>query len=325
MEATSPNELLQGQPVILEAMPNLVDLNHHKIIVVIPSYNEERFIGSVVLKILRFPVTVIVVDDGSSDETAAVAAAAGAIVVRQEVNQGKGAALNLGFIKARELGPDAIVMIDADGQHLPEELPRVVHPVLANEADIVVGSRYLFHTSHVPAHRVLGHLLFRWLTSFASGIAITDTQSGYRAFSPRAFHLVNFHSRGFSVESEMQFMAHEHGLRVAEVPITVRYTDPPKRSVMRQGLTVLNGVIKLTGQYRPLLFFGLPGVLLLLLGIGWGFGVVETFSKIHILPVGNTLITVLLSILGMTMFSTGVILHSIRGLLTDLLQKDDNA
>lgn len=154
----------------------------------------------------------------------------------------------------------------------------------------------------------------------ASGIAITDTQSGYRAFSQRAFNLVNFHSRGFSVESEMQFMVHDHGLRIAEVPITIRYTDPPKRSVIQQGLTVLNGILKLTGQYRPLLFFGVPGFVTLMMGAAWGLGVIESFSHGHILPVGNTLISVMLSILGMTLLSTGVILHSVRGLLTDLLQ-----
>lgn len=292
-----------------------------RIVVIIPSYNEERFIGSVVLKLLRFPVSVIVVDDGSTDETGDVAAAAGAMVVRQPSNQGKGAALNAGFQQARELNPDAIVIIDADGQHLPEELPRVVQPILDDAADIVVGSRYLSHTSSVPAHRVVGHLLFRWLTSLASGIAISDTQSGYRAFSPRAFQQANFHSHGFSVESEMQFMAFEHGLRVAEVPITIRYSDPPKRSVVAQGLGVLNGLLKLSGQYRPLLFFGLPGLLILFVGIIWGVRVVETFSRIGQLPVGNTMITVMLSIIGITMFSTGVILHSIRGLLNDMLQK----
>jgi glycosyltransferase involved in cell wall biosynthesis len=292
----------------------------HKIVVVIPSYNEERFIGSVVLKLLRYPVQVIVVDDGSSDETGAVAAAAGAMVVRQVMNQGKGAALNAGFIKARDLNPSVIVVIDADGQHLPEELPLVVQPVVDGTADIVIGSRYLDHVSQVPAHRVLGHLLFRWLTSIASGITIGDTQSGYRAFSPRAFAQINFHSRGFSVESEMQFMAHEHGLRVTEVPITIRYPDPPKRSVIHQGLTVLNGVLKLTGQYRPLLFFGFPGALISILGIIWGVVVIDTFSKSHVLPVGYTLISVMFTLLGMTMFSTGLILHSVRGLLNDLLK-----
>lgn len=310
---------LRNQRIVKEVPGDLVDFLNHKVVVVIPSYNEERFIGSVVLKLRRYPVTIIVVDDGSSDETAAVAESAGATVLRQPTNQGKGAAVNIGFRKAWEMNPDVIVMIDADGQHLPEELPTVVSPVLSGEADIVVGSRYLNQASHVPVQRILGHLLFSWLTGIASGMVIGDTQSGYRAFSPRAFHLVNFHSRGFSVESEMQFMAHAQGLRVAEVPITVRYTDPAKRSVIRQGLTVLNGIFKLTGQYRPLLFFGLPGLIIMLMGITIGFGVVDIFTRSHQLAVGYTLFSVLLSIFGVTIFSTGVILHSIRGLLADAL------
>lgn len=319
METVSSLVNLRRKSAVVEEPLKPVNFAAHKIVVVIPAYNEERFIGSVVLKLLRDPITVIVVDDGSTDDTASVASSAGAIVIQQTKNQGKGAALNIGFAKAREFKPDVIAMIDADGQHLPEELPRVVQPILDGEADIVIGSRYIRQTSHVPGHRVLGHLIFRWLTNVTSGIIVSDTQSGYRAFSPRAFELVNFHSRGFSVESEMQFLAHEHGLRVSEVPITIRYTDPPKRSVIHQGITVLNGVLKLTGQYRPLLFFGFPGFILMLGGIIWGLVVMDIFSKSHILPIGYTLVSVLLAILGMTLCSTGIILHSVRGLLSDLL------
>lgn len=321
METVTIMENLQ-KPCELGTNLDSITFRNKRIVVIVPAYNEERFIGSVVLKLLRFPVSVIVVDDGSADETTTIASAAGAMVVRLEQNSGKAAALNAGFTQARALDPDVIVMIDADGQHLPEELPSVIQPILNEEADIAIGSRYISPSGRVPAHRVMGHLLFRLLTGLASGVAVVDTQSGYRAFSPRAFRLVNFHARGFSVESEMQFMAHEHGLRVTEVPITIRYTDPPKRSVFRQGLAVLNGVLRLTGQYRPLLFFGAPGFLLLLMGIAWGVAVINIFSRIHVLPIGYTLISVLLSLLGMTMLSTGVILHSVRGLMLDLFKHE---
>lgn len=289
-----------------------------RIVVIIPSYNEERFIGSVVLKLLRFPVTVIVVDDGSTDGTASVADAAGAVIVHLPCNQGKAAALNAGFQHARELNPDVIVIIDADGQHLPEELPRVVQPVLDGVADIAVGSRYLSIKNHVPAQRVFGHLLFKWLTSVASGEEITDTQSGYRSFSPRAFKLIDFRSPGFSVESEMQFLAHELDLRMVEVPISVQYTDPPKRSLIQQGWSVLNGVLKLTEQYHPLLFFGVTGFILFIAGITWGFWVLERFVITHHLATGYAMVCLLLIIVGLLMMSTGIILQSIRGELQDI-------
>jgi glycosyltransferase involved in cell wall biosynthesis len=201
--------------------------------VVIPAHNEGRFIGSVVLKTLHHPVDVIVVDDGSTDDTAAIAEAAGACVVRHPRNLGKAAALNTGICEARARHPEAIVVIDGDGQHLPEQLPIVACPVLEGRADIVVGSRYLQKGCRVPRARLIGHRFFNLLTRSASGVAVSDSQSGYRAFSPRAYNADLFHCEGFAVEAEMQFLAHEHGLRLAEVPITVRYSDPPKRRVNR--------------------------------------------------------------------------------------------
>jgi glycosyltransferase involved in cell wall biosynthesis len=294
--------------------------NPARILVIAPAYNEERFIGSVVLKLLRFPVTVVVVDDGSSDETAHIAAQAGAVVVRQPTNLGKAAALNAGFQKALEYDPDVIVTIDSDGQHLPEELIHVIEPILEQKADIVIGSRYLEKTSDVPAARVWGHRFFNLLNHAASGVPVTDSQSGYRAFSRRIYECGEiFHSNGFTVESEMQFIAHELGLSVVEVPITIRYTDKPKRSAFSQGLWVLNGIVKLVGQYRPLLFFSLAGLVLLAFGMGWGLYVIYRFNQVHQLAVGTALLSILCSILGVTCFSTGIILHSVRGLITDLL------
>lgn len=293
------------------------------IVAVIPAYNEERFIGSVVLKVRSHAATVIVVDDGSSDGTAQVASAAGALVVQLSQNQGKGAALNTGFRLAREYNPRAVVTLDADGQHLPEELAQVAGPILSGEADIVIGSRYLQRTSEVPRHRILGHWAFNLLTRVSSGVKATDSQSGFRAFSPAAIEKIDFRSAGFSVESEIQFIAHENGLRLVDVPITIRYTDRPKRPVLSQGLTVLNGVLKLTGQYRPMLFFGLVGGIVLAGGVFMGLDVANTFDRTHQLAVGHALISILLSMVGTLLLSTGFTLFSIRGLLVDMLSREE--
>jgi glycosyltransferase involved in cell wall biosynthesis len=290
------------------------------VVAVIPAYNEERFVGSVVLRTLKLATTVLVVDDGSSDETAAVAEAAGAVVVRHGQNRGKGEALNTGFRAARALRPEAVVTLDADGQHLPEELGLVVAPVLEGRADIVVGSRYLQSAFHVPRHRVLGHRFFNLLSNSVSGVAVTDSQSGFRAFSPRALAALSFSSRSFSVESEMQLLAREHRLRVEEVPIVIQYLDRPKRSVLGHGLNVLSGILRLAGQYRPLFFFGVPGLVLLIAGIVWGALVVDIYRTFQTLPVGYTLLTGLLMTIGTLSLFTGLILHSVRGLLIDLVR-----
>lgn len=305
------------------AVPNpLVDFTTHLIVVIIPAYNEERFIASVVLKMLRYPVKVIVVDDGSTDDTAIIAQAAGATVIRHPANRGKGQALNTGFTAGRSLNPAAIVVIDADGQHLPEQLTEVVRPVIAGEADIVVGSRYLSpDNGGVPRQRVLGHWFFNQATRMLSGVKVTDSQSGFRAFSPKAYNADLFHSSDFSVESEMQFLARQFDLRVKEVPITIRYTDKPKRSVWQQGMVVLNGLLRLTGQYRPLLFFGGTGLLVMLSGLGLGLVVVDIYSRVRQLAVGYAILSVLLTIIGMLGLATGIILHSVRGLLYEMLDR----
>ncbi len=289
------------------------------IVAVIPSHNEARFIGSVVLAARKYADVVVVVDDGSQDATAEIAEAAGAIVVRHEHNRGKGAALNSGFRKARELGARAIATLDGDGQHVVEQMPLVLAPVLQGEADIVVGSRYLDKTSTVPLHRVLGHRAFTWLTNVVSGVPVTDSQSGFRAFSAKAARAIDFASTGFAVESEMQLVARERGLKVLEAPIHILYQDQAKRPAVAHGLQVLNGVLRLVGQYRPLLFFAVPGLIVLLAGLAWGAWVVQIYRRNQTLAVGYALLSVLLSTVGSLSLFSGIILHSVRGLLLSLV------
>jgi len=292
---------------------------NHKIVVLIPAHNEERFIGSVIIKARKYTDTIIVIDDGSTDGTAEVAEAAGAEVLRHEVNQGKGVALNTGFSRARVLNPCVVVTIDGDGQHMVDEIPQVILPVLNDCADIVVGSRYLEMKSEVPIHRVWGHRIFNFVSTQASGIPITDSQSGFRAFSSRALSVINFSSNGFSVESEMQLLAREHHLRVDEVSITIQYLDKPKRSVITQGMAVMTGILRLVGQYRPLLFFGVPGSALIVVGLVWGLLGIDIYRRFQTYPFGSIFGSTLAVTLGALAVFTGVVLHSVRGLLLDLV------
>lgn len=287
-------------------------------VVVIPAYNEERFIGSVVLKTRQIVNTVIVVDDGSRDSTAAIAAAAGAVVVKHEGNKGKGVALNTGFLKAKEYTPEVVITLDGDWQHMPEEMALVAAPILEGGADIVVGSRYLEKSSDVPVQRVIGHWGFTSLTNIVSGVSLTDSQSGYRAFSPAALDALTFSSNSFSVESEMQFLAKDHKLKVVEVPITIRYVDKPKRNVLGHGFVVLNGILRLVAQHRPLLFFAVPGVFTLLAGLLLGVWVVYNYALYETLAVGTALIVVIMMLTGAFLLFTGIVLHSIRVVVAEI-------
>jgi glycosyltransferase involved in cell wall biosynthesis len=291
------------------------------LIAIIPAYNEDRFIGSVVLKARCHAADVIVVDDGSSDLTADVAQAAGARVVRHARNLGKSAALNSGLDLARAQSPEAVVFLDGDGQHHPADIPRLAAPVLNGEADMVVGSRYLERANAAPRWRQAGQMALTAVTNSLSGKPLTDSQSGFRAFGPRALEQLRFSQSSFTAESEMQFLAREHGWKVLEVPVGMNYAEGPKRNPFIHGMGVVDGILRLAGQTRPLLYFGGLGAFLLVAGLTLGWYVVVLFDARGELAVGYALITVLLAIVGTLSISTGIILHSVRALLLTLIER----
>jgi glycosyltransferase involved in cell wall biosynthesis len=297
-----PPTLLIGEPVVAA----------------IPAYNEERFIGSVVLWAKRFVDLVLVIDDGSTDRTSELAEAAGAIVCRQEMNRGKGQAVNVAFREARRLRASALVLIDGDGQHRPEEIATVLEPVLAGTADMVVGSRFLTVRSSIPAYRKVGQHALTLATNLGSGVRLTDSQSGFRAFSRAAIDALSFRGAGFSVESEMQFLVREHRLQVVEVPISVVYEEPAKRNPIAHGMAVIHGIVRLVSQGRPLFFFGVPGLLLAFLGLAVGGNVVRIYDAHHELAIGYGMLSLLLTVVGVLSVFTGIVLHALRGFVVDL-------
>ncbi|PJF32278.1 MAG: glycosyltransferase family 2 protein [Candidatus Thermofonsia Clade 1 bacterium] len=286
------------------------------LIAVIPAFNEDRFIASVVLKARRHVDHVIVVDDGSQDETAWLAEAAGAEVIRQ-ANSGKAAALNTGLAAAQARNAAAVILLDGDGQHDPNDIPRLLEPIQRGAADLVVGSRFMGLASNTPRWRIIGQQALTALTNAASGVALSDSQSGFRALSQRALSLMNFTSRGFSVESEMQFLMRQHNLQALEVPIRVNYDEKPKRNPFAHGFQVLTGVLRLVGQHRPLFFFGVTGMLAILIGLILGASVVSTYNTYSSLALGTALIAITLCIIGVFAIFTGVILHTIRAYMTE--------
>jgi hypothetical protein len=147
---------------------------------------------------------------------------------------------------------------------------------------------------------------------------VSDSQSGYRAFSARALAELSFGQGGFSIESEMQFQAREHKLRVVEVPIKVIYAERAKRNPISHGMQVVNGILRMLGQTRPLMYFGMVGLSLFASGLALGLYIVDIYTKTHLLAVGYGLITVLLCVTGMSLFFAGVILHSTREMMVEL-------
>jgi glycosyltransferase involved in cell wall biosynthesis len=288
------------------------------VIAIIPAFNEERHVGSVVLRLRHVLDTVLVVNDGSSDATEEVARLAGAQVISHPINQGYGAAIQTGLSAAQKLEPRAVVLMDADGQHRVEDLCDLVRPILDNEADVAVGSRFADDRTQVPRMRKVAQHGLTWLTNIGSGVKLTDSQSGMRAFGPRALEALLLSSSSMSAASEMQFLAGDAQLRVCEVPIEIRYFGDVKRSAVAQGLDVLNGIIRLVSLRRPLLFFGFPGMVLVVVGVWLALDAVLTFDRTHILLVGQSIFAVAFAIVGVLSLFTAIMLNALQGLRNEL-------
>lgn len=206
-----------------------------KTFAIIPALNEHAHLPGVVERTLRFVDEVVVVDDGSSRPLAkSLPNHEHLTVLRHRINLGKGAALTTGIEYAARHGANAVVLIDADGQHDPDEIPRLLEPLQNNTADIVFGVR-TFHTT-MPAMAKLGNVFLTTMLTGLFGIKVSDTQSGYRAFLTSVFPKLRWRSPRYAVETEMIVNAGKYHLRSREVPITTIYLDSYK------GTTVLDGI-----------------------------------------------------------------------------------
>jgi len=192
-----------------------------KVVAIIPALNAERTIARVVAEARRQIEPVVVVDDGSSDATGEVARAVGAIVLRHDVNRGKGGALKTGFSWALEQGYDAVITLDADGQHLASEIPKFLE---MEDADLVIGGRaHLFE--HMLPRRRNANRFSAWCISMCSGVPITDSQSGFRRYSGRLLRALKLHTDGFDLESEIIVLAGRRGLKIITIPIDLGFVD----------------------------------------------------------------------------------------------------
>ena len=282
---------------------------------IIPAFNEEVSIGSIVLKTKNYADHVIVVDDGSIDDTAEIAKSAGAEVIRHSRNRGKGKALKTGFDEAKKNGTKIIVTIDADGQHDPSEIPKVVGPILAREADMVIGSRYL-NGNNIPLYRRIGQRVLDHATNLNSGSNIIDTQSGFRAFDIGIVQNFLFGQNGFSIESEMLAEAANARLKIKEVDIGVRYdVDCSTENPLVHGMKVLINILQDMEFRRPLYYFTIPGIILGTIGLGMGLSFLQDFYNGGNLYFGPTLLMISLTLIGLFLAFTGIILHSISRLI----------
>jgi glycosyltransferase involved in cell wall biosynthesis len=273
-------------------------------------------IGSIILKARKHASGVIVVDDGSTDSTAEVARLAGAMVISHVHNEGKGAGIRDAFITAKRIGADILVLIDGDGQHNPGEIPVMVEPILRDEADFVNGSRFLEKKAggnNVPLYRRLGQEILTMATNTGTRHKVTDTQNGFRAFSKKTFDCFSFREKGMAIESEMLIDASAAQMRLKEVPINVRYdVNGSTYNPITHGFGVLNKIFGLVSKQRPVLFYCLPGLALIMLGAIFAFLLMDMFNTTHNFEVQYGLGSMLSLIPGVAIFSNGLMLSTMK-------------
>jgi glycosyltransferase involved in cell wall biosynthesis len=276
----------------------------------IAAYNEARYVGSVVLQARQYVDEVIVVDDGSTDSTAKVAGLAGATVVRHPQNKGKGAAVQTILAEARKRNPDVLVLLDADAQHDPNEIPALIRPI-SEGFDLVIGSREA-QEAKTPRYRRIGKEVIFRSSRLASGTNVYDSESGFRALSPKAINELDLKANGFAVESEMITFAADKKLKITEVPISNIYTkDGSTLHPIRHGIDVLSRIIVMISERRPLFVFGIVGVILLVIGLVFGVRVIDIANTTGSLAVGSAVLTALFIIAGILSIFTGIILNAL--------------
>ena len=286
--------------------------NRPKVIAAIPAHNEEKYIGTTVLKARKYVDEVMVVDDGSTDLTADVARLAGAFVIKHQHNRGYGASVKTLLAEAKKKKPDVLVLLDADAQHNPDEIPGLIKPIFAG-SDLVIGSREL-QRGNIPVYRRIGQRVLSHFSRILSREKIADSECGFRAFSPKAIAKLKLKQDGMAISAETIAAAAEKGLNVTQIPVSAIYTkDGSNLGPVAHGVGNLTQIANMISERRPLFFFGVTGIILIVFGIIAGVSVLNTLSARGELLMGSALLAALLLIIGIFSIFTGIILKAFIG------------
>ena len=287
-------------------------------IVCIPAYNEEAKINDVVKNALLYVDKVVVCDDGSSDNTVTVAKKAGAIVVSHKTNQGYGAAISTLFDYCRKNNAEIMVTLDGDGQHNPDQIPDLISVIIKHNVDVVIGSRSLKDDKNLPSYRKTGIKIITSTINSATNLKVTDSQSGFRAYSKTAINVIRPTESGMSVSTEILLKISNNGLSMAEVPITVSYHgDTSTEHPVKHGTHVIGSTLKYVSIKHPMYFYGIPGILLFISGLIMGVAFLDGYLDPDAPTVlyGLMLGSIISILLGSMMIITSILLFSMANLI----------
>lgn len=278
----------------------------------LPAFNEEKTLPELILELQKLPYKIIICNDGSTDNTARIAEKFGVITINHQKNLGYGASIKSIFQKAHEIKTDILVTFDADGQHRIEDIENIIEPIIRNDANIVIGSRFLEDNSDIPGYRKIGIKSITKLTNSSLKQKLTDSQSGFRAYDKKILENINLSDSGMGVSTEILIKASNMDFKILEVPITVLYEgDTSTHNPISHAISVIMSTIKYTSIQNPLKFYGLSGILFLIFGlyfISWSLIIYADEGK---MITNITLVGIGLTLLGIIFFISGIILYSI--------------
>jgi glycosyltransferase involved in cell wall biosynthesis len=283
-----------------------------KITVGIPAFNEEKNIASIISRLKVFTDSIIVCDDGSSDMTAKIAEDMGAILIKHPKNLGYGAAIRTIFLKAKDLESDILVTLDGDGQHEIVDVEKILKPIEKNQADIVIGSRFLDKKSDVPKYRELGINVITKVTNVSIKNKLTDAQSGLRAYSNKVLSEIAPSDSGMGISTEILIKSSSKGFRIVEVPITISYAgETSTQNPVSHGTSVLFSTIKYISIEHPLRFYGIPAFICLTVGLFFTYLAVQFYTEFGKLSTNLTILSAGTVLVGVMLAITAILLYSL--------------
>ncbi len=284
-----------------------------KIVIGIPAYNEEKNIASVIMNLKKITDNIIVCNDGSDDLTAQISEKMGALVVNHDKNLGYGAAIRSLFGKSNEIDADVLITFDADGQHRVEDVKAVLDPIINNDADIVIGSRFLDKNDHnVPAYRKFGIKTITSLTNTTTELKLTDSQSGFRAYNKQVLQNILPSEYGMGVSTEILIKAGKQKFRIREVPIKILYRgDTSTHHPVSHGISVIMSTMKFVSIEHPLKFYGAPGLTFLIIGLFFVAWTIQYFAKFGVFNPILALIAIGSTLFGLMFLMTAIMLYSL--------------
>jgi len=284
-----------------------------KIIVGIPAFNEEKNIAVLIIQLKKIADKIIVCNDGSTDLTSEIAEELGATMINHKKNLGYGAAIRSIFLKSKDLDGDILVTFDADGQHRIEDINKVINPIINGESDLVIGSRFLDESAkEVPRYRKAGIKLITKITNATIKKQLTDSQSGFRAYSKKVLNELNPSELGMGISTEILIKASTKNFRISEVPIKIVYDgDTSTHNPISHGSSVLLSTIKFTSIEHPLKFYGIPSMIFFAIGLLFTSLSIEYYADIGRLNTNLTLIGAGSILIAVVLLLTGILLYSL--------------